>query len=66
MYVLNIIHYQNYVNHAQYHPGQEAVGTVSGLTIFSKKTENDRLRDRASLPLFSGKMIEIIGFYHYD
>ena len=39
MHVLNIVHYQNYVNHAQYHPAQEATGTVSGLIIFSKKEQ---------------------------
>ena len=37
MNVLNIIHYQNHVNHNQYHPGQEDIGTISRLTIFSKK-----------------------------
>ncbi len=47
MYVLNITHYQNYVNHAQYHPEQEANGTVSGLTIFSKKTGNNQFIDQA-------------------
>ena len=39
MYVLKIIHYQNYVNHIQHHPGQETVETVSKLTIFSKKEQ---------------------------
>ena len=39
MYILNIIPYQNYVNHIQYHPGQEATGTDSKLTIDSKKKQ---------------------------
>jgi len=35
VYILDIIPYQNYVNHIQYHPGQEATRTVFRLTISS-------------------------------
>ena len=66
MNVLNIIHYQNHVNHIQYHPAQKTIWTVSELTIFSKKPKNHRFKYQGQLAFFSGKMIEKIGFYHYD